>query len=81
MLAPARPPKPPSNLTHCPKGHAYTPENTAWRETVAGTPTRRCKTCARAQTDKYKKRKAKEAQARDRGRNAAAWRLRRSEVA
>jgi hypothetical protein len=37
------------NKTHCPRNHAYTPENTRWVNT-RGTKARQCRTCAREKT-------------------------------
>lgn len=35
--------------THCPRGHEFTPENTAWSQLSDGRR-RRCRTCKRAQS-------------------------------
>jgi hypothetical protein len=37
------------SATHCPHGHEFTEANTAWRITAAGTKSRRCRECQRAE--------------------------------
>ena len=46
-------------ITHCPKGHQYTPENTYYRFIRAGSPrkARVCKTCRAEYIQKYNKRR------------------------
>jgi hypothetical protein len=45
--------------THCPKGHAYTPENTSIRKRGNGI-SRGCRTCARASAKRSNDKKARE---------------------
>lgn len=35
----------PPLLTHCRRGHEYTPENTSWFKQATGQPGRRCRIC------------------------------------
>jgi len=36
-----------TRVTHCPRGHEYSPENTSYSKTVRGSKSRNCKTCLR----------------------------------
>lgn len=42
------------DLTHCPRGHEWTPENTYLRPDRAQRPTRMCRACARIRTRAYR---------------------------
>lgn len=42
-----------SVVTHCPQGHAYTPENTLWREEGW----RQCRECNRQAAKRYQQRR------------------------
>ena len=44
-----------ASITHCPSGHAYTPENTVTYVTGRGYPSRKCRTCKNARHRAYKK--------------------------
>jgi hypothetical protein len=40
-------------ITHCPRGHAYTPANTGWQSNGAKGLTRVCRLCRKLQSDNY----------------------------
>jgi hypothetical protein len=44
--------------TNCANGHAYTTENTHWKEYAAGKWQRRCRTCDRLQTQRRREARA-----------------------
>lgn len=41
--------------THCPKGHAYSEQNTLWAVTIDGNPYQQCKTCRQIRRNKAHK--------------------------